>query len=73
MPLYRYKCNQCKEEFTALTALGKESEIRCKKCGNSKVEKLLPRFFTGRTAGKALAGTGGCSTCSAPTCRSCKG
>jgi len=72
MPLYRYKCNECKEEFTALTTLGKENETRCKKCGSSKVEKLLPRVFVGRTGDKALAGAGGCSTCSASTCRSCK-
>lgn len=73
MPLYRYKCNQCGKEFTELTAIEKENLVKCKKCGSQKIEKLLPRFFSGRTGKRTLAGTGGCSTCSASTCRTCRG
>lgn len=71
MPLYRYKCKKCEEEFTALTGMGKESETTCKKCGSSEVEKLLPRSFSGRSNEKAVAGTGGCSSCSSSSCSSC--
>lgn len=71
MPVYRYKCTQCEEEFTALTSLGRENETRCKKCGSSRVEKLLPRSFVGRSSEGNITGEG-CSTCSASSCGSCK-
>ncbi len=72
MPLYRYKCKECQEEFTSLTTIGKENETTCKKCGSSHVERLLPRSFVGRSGGKSVSGTGGCSTCTASTCKSCR-
>ncbi|MBE0477544.1 zinc ribbon domain-containing protein [Candidatus Aerophobetes bacterium] len=72
MPVYRFKCKKCEEEFTALTAMGRENEIKCKKCGSSNIEKLLPRFFIGKTAEGKITG-GACSTCSASSCTSCGG
>ncbi len=71
MPLYRYECKDCGEEFTALTTLGKENETKCKKCGSLNVKKLLPRSFVGRTSEGVVAGTGGCSTCTSSSCSSC--
>lgn len=37
MPLYRYKCIQCKEEFTQLVSLGNGDKIKCEKCGSLKL------------------------------------
>jgi len=72
MPIYRYKCKSCNEEFTALTSIDKENEVRCERCGSSEVEKLLPRSFVGRTSGGKIAG-GECSACTASSCRTCRG
>ena len=71
MPLYRYKCLGCREEFTRLVNLGKENELKCAKCGSSRLEKLLPRFISGRTKEGPVAGTSSCATCRAPTCAPC--
>lgn len=71
MPIYRYKCKKCEKEFTALTSISREDEVRCKNCGSSQIEKLLPRSFIGRSSEGAIAG-GGCSTCAASSCGSCK-
>jgi len=72
MPLYRYKCKNCGEEFTSLVFVSKEEEIKCKRCGSYEVKKLLPRFFTGRTSEGKIGGISGCSTCTASSCKNCK-
>ena len=71
MPLYRYECSQCKEEFTKLVSLANDDNIRCKKRGSSDVKKLLPRFISGRTEEGAVIGGSSCSTCQASSCTSC--
>ena len=71
MPLYRYKCAQCKEEFTRLVSLANDDKTKCKKCGSLRVEKLLPRFISGRTEEGTVIGGGSCSTCQASSCASC--
>jgi len=71
MPLYRYKCTQCKEEFTRLVSLTNGDKIKCEKCGSLRLEKLLPRFISGRTKEGALIGGNSCSTCQASSCTSC--
>ncbi|RLE07784.1 zinc ribbon domain-containing protein, partial [Candidatus Aerophobetes bacterium] len=48
MPLHRYKCNKCGEEFTRLVRTQDKGEIKCDKCGSMEVEKLLPRISVGR-------------------------
>jgi len=63
MPLYRYKCSQCKEEFTQLVSLNNDDKIKCEKCGSSEVKKLLPKFISGRTEESAVIGGNSCSTC----------
>jgi putative FmdB family regulatory protein len=71
MPIYRFLCNSCKDEFTALCSMGQEHEVRCKSCNSQDIARLLPRSFVGKTAeGKRIAG-GGCSTCTASSCQGC--
>ncbi len=71
MPLYRFLCKDCGQEFTRLTSIGKESEVKCEMCGSSKLEKLIPRSITGRTKEGATIGMSSCSTCRATSCASC--
>jgi len=73
MPLHRYKCNKCGEEFTRLVRTQDKDEIKCDKCGSMEVEKLLPRISVGR--GKTGEGSSSrissCSTCLAKNCANC--
>jgi len=71
MPLYRYKCTGCGEEFSRLVNLGKENKLKCVKCGSSQLEKLLPRFISGRTKEGTVGGISSCATCQAPSCATC--
>ena len=71
MPLYRYKCTQCKEEFIRLVSLANGDKIKCEKCGSLRLEKLLPRFISGRTKEGTVIGGNSCSTCQASSCTSC--
>ena len=71
MPLYRYECIGCGEEFTCLVNLGQENGLKCAKCGGSQLKKLLPRFVSGRTKEGTVAGANSCSTCQATSCASC--
>ncbi len=71
MPLYRYKCTGCGEEFTHLVNLGQENKLKCVKCGSSQLEKLLPRFISGRTTEGTAGGMSSCASCQAPSCASC--
>jgi len=73
MPLYRFRCKNCNLEFTTLVFLSQENNVKCKRCESEDVEKLLPRSFIGKTSEGKIGGTSGCSTCTASSCRSCKG
>ena len=71
MPLYRFLCKDCRQEFTRLTSIGKEIEVKCEVCESSKLEKLIPRSITSRTKEGATIGGSSCSTCQAISCASC--
>jgi putative FmdB family regulatory protein len=53
MPVYEYRCLDCKEEFEALVR--GEHGASCPRCGSSSLEKLLsaPIALSGRTARQA--------------------
>lgn len=70
MPVYRYECTQCKEEFTQLVSLANGDKIKCEKCGSFRLEKLLPRFISGRTKENAAIEENSCSSCQVSSCAS---
>ncbi|MGC8872467.1 MAG: FmdB family zinc ribbon protein [bacterium] len=42
MPIYEFKCLDCNEEFEVLLKSKEEiSNVRCKACGSSKIERLM--------------------------------
>ncbi|RLE10204.1 zinc ribbon domain-containing protein [Candidatus Aerophobetes bacterium] len=73
MPLYRYKCSRCGEEFVRLIRAQDKEEIRCDKCGSSDLERLISKFSIGRgkTGKNSSSRVSSCSTCSARNCSSC--
>ncbi len=44
MPIYRYCCEQCGEEFRELVPPGDGAGVRCTVCGSGQVVRLLTRF-----------------------------
>ncbi len=44
MPIYRFRCTACGNEFRELVGYGDGNNVACPSCGGNKVERLLPRF-----------------------------
>lgn len=50
MPLFEYRCADCRRKFTLLEGMTAEApERRCTHCGSERVEKLISRFARGRS------------------------
>jgi putative FmdB family regulatory protein len=63
MPLYEYRCLNCKAAFEVLQNLGQTAEgLACPECGEKQVEKQFSTFAsTGNSTSSAnFAGGGGC-------------
>jgi len=47
MPVYDYKCLDCKKKFTLTLSVVEHDKIRmkCPKCGSKKVEQQMAAFF----------------------------
>ena len=46
MPIYEFKCKECKTGFESLMLPGHESDESCPNCGSAKVDKLFSAFAT---------------------------
>lgn len=45
MPIYEYRCRDCRKRYTMLTLrVSEESVPQCDKCGSRRAERLLSRF-----------------------------
>ena len=47
MPVYEYKCLDCKKKFSVTLTVSEhdKSKIKCPGCGSKKVEQQLAAFF----------------------------
>ncbi|MBD3179376.1 MAG: zinc ribbon domain-containing protein [Candidatus Latescibacteria bacterium] len=43
MPIYRYSCSKCGNEFARLVR-SSDASVTCPECGSEEVEKLFSRF-----------------------------
>ncbi|MBI3911569.1 MAG: zinc ribbon domain-containing protein [Armatimonadetes bacterium] len=49
MPLFEYRCHDCRRRFSVLTGMvAQTAEIRCPRCGSSQATRLISRFAVGR-------------------------
>ncbi|MBU8910418.1 MAG: zinc ribbon domain-containing protein [Desulfobacterales bacterium] len=56
MPIFEYKCSQCKKEFEKLVFAGEENNISCPECKSLKVDKKMSMTsFMGSSMGKCAA------------------
>ncbi len=45
MPIYEYRCADCKKRFEVLILkTAEESSLRCKQCGGGNLRRLISRF-----------------------------
>lgn len=45
MPIYEYRCRDCRKRFTVLTLRVSETVLaQCDKCGSKRADRLLSRF-----------------------------
>jgi putative FmdB family regulatory protein len=50
MPIYEYRCNRCKKEFSLLfLSVKKASRVRCKFCESRDLTRLLSSFRVHQT------------------------
>jgi putative FmdB family regulatory protein len=50
MPIYEYRCNQCRKKVSILTLRASEKiEERCEHCGSTSLTRLLSRFALTRS------------------------
>jgi putative FmdB family regulatory protein len=60
MPIYEYRCPQCRHLFEAIRPMGDDgSELDCPECGRRGPE-LVPSVF-GTSSGATSSGGGGCA------------
>jgi len=56
MPIYEYRCDKCKKEFSRLLLNPKEiGQVRCKFCNGNKLTKLLSSFSVHQTEESRLS------------------
>jgi len=48
MPLYEYRCSDCKAKFELLVPHQHADDVVCMKCHSSKVRRLLSTFALAR-------------------------
>jgi len=67
MPIFEYHCSSCQETFEQLVLSRRDTDVRCPKCGRTKVRQLVSRFAArasssgdcyNRAAGLCQAGGG---------------
>jgi putative FmdB family regulatory protein len=60
MPIFEFQCNSCGHRFEELIVGGADdSDVRCPKCRQPNVEKLLSVFAgSGSTKTSAVSGSG---------------
>ena len=56
MPIYEYRCNQCRREFSELLLNPKEiKKVRCKYCHSPNLTRLISSFSVHQTESSRLA------------------
>lgn len=67
MPIYNFRCNQCREEFELLVNVSSENSKRvCPNCKSNNVKRILSTFSVGRSVGRSS-----CESCVSGNCAHC--
>jgi len=56
MPIYEYKCKSCDETFESYRGLlGRDSDVKCPKCGSANLQRVLSTFFGKNSSGQSYS------------------
>ncbi len=61
MPLFKYRCRDCQEEFEELVSFDRSNDMECPACQSHNTEKLLSTFATlgSNASSKPVSSCGG--------------
>lgn len=61
MPLFKYRCNECQEQFEELVSFSESQNVECPNCKSKNTDKLVSTFATigGSTSRSPSASCGG--------------
>ena len=63
MPIYTYKCQDCKDEFDLLVGVTADAgEKKCAKCGSTQLKKTMGSFSV------RMGGSSSPSSCTSGSC-----
>jgi putative FmdB family regulatory protein len=83
MPLYEYRCQECREVFGIERSMNETSQPDCASCGSTSVNRIWNAYIraggvtpdVGQGASKSSStssgGGGGCGSCSSHSCGTC--
>jgi putative FmdB family regulatory protein len=46
MPMFKYRCRDCQEEFEELVSFDRSNDMECPACQSHNTEKLVTSFAT---------------------------
>lgn len=71
MPIYEFKCQECKEEFETIVFRSDE-EVTCPHCKGKDIQRLMSACgFKSSGSFTPSRGSSGCASCSSSSCSGC--
>jgi putative FmdB family regulatory protein len=80
MPVYEYRCQECRKVFGIERSMSDSSQASCQECGSENVSRIWNAFIRsggitpdvgqGTNSAKKSSG-GGCGSCSSHSCGTC--
>jgi putative FmdB family regulatory protein len=76
MPIYEYRCLECKEDFEALV-FGTRDKVTCPRCNGDNLHRLMSSFGfksasnDGGESYGASSASSGCASCAGGNCSTC--
>jgi putative FmdB family regulatory protein len=46
MPLFKYRCNECHQQFEELVSFSESQNVKCPNCQSKNTDKLVSTFAT---------------------------
>lgn len=75
MPIYEYTCEDCKNKFETIRAVGDaDKPIHCTQCGSAKTHRMISKCYakgTGESSFSATSSRSSCGGCSGGNCAHC--
>ena len=72
MPLYEYKCSDCRTQFDALRSISKaDAPIACQDCQGENTSRMLSLFFAHSDGRTITQSAPACTSCSTHACSTC--